>query len=331
MATMTAAAAEALLEEALIRVGFAPAPAKALARQSVMSDEMGQPHLGVGHVFDYIEGLKGGRIDGHAVPQVSRPAPTILAVDAGGGLPQTGFDMVLDDFVATARKYGTAVFLSKNAFTCGALGTFVLALADAGLLGFAGTNGPRLLAGSGAKEAVYCTNPMAFAAPQAEGPPLLIDQSSSATAFVNIRNAAAKGEAIPEGWALDAEGRPTCDAQAAVKGALLPFGGARGGNIALMVEVLSAGLTGANWSLDAPPFLEGDQCTATGLFVLAIDPAPVDRGFAARLGAQLKRLAGEFGVHIPGLAKGQRRATAADAGIVIDDAALERLRGLETE
>ena len=95
---------------------------------------------------------------------------------------------------------------------------------------------------------------MAFAAPVADGPPLVIDQSSSATAFVNIRKAADEGREIPEGWALDATGHSTTDPVQAMKGALLAFGGARGANIALMVEVLAAGLSGANWSLDAPFF-----------------------------------------------------------------------------
>src|SRR5690606_1974883 len=121
--------------------------------------------------------------------------------------------------------------------------------------------------GSGGTKPVYCTNPMAFAAPVAGGPALLIDQSSSATAFVNIRKAASTGDSIPTDWALDEAGNPTSDARAAMKGALVAFGGARGANIALMVEVLAAGLSGANWSLDAPSFTSGTQNPGTGLFV----------------------------------------------------------------
>ena len=90
---------------------------------------------------------------------------------------------------------------------------------------------------AGAKTPVYCTNPIAFAAPLDEGPPLLIDQASSATAFVELRRYAERGEALPPGWAVDADGQPTTDPHAAMRGALLAFGGARGANIALMVEV----------------------------------------------------------------------------------------------
>ncbi len=70
---------------------------------------------------------------------------------------------------------------------------------------------------------------MAFSAPQAGGSPLLIDQSSSATAYVNVRAAAERGDTIPTGWAIDKEGRATTDPKAALEGTLLAFGGARGG------------------------------------------------------------------------------------------------------
>ena len=105
------------------------------------------------------------------------------------------------------------------------------------------------------------------------------------------------------------EGRPTTDARQAVKGALLAFGGQRGANIALMVEVLAAGISGANWSLDAPSFARGAESPGTGLTVIAIAPRLVDPGFEERLAAQLERLSGH-GVHIPGRSKGVARAKA---------------------
>jgi (2R)-3-sulfolactate dehydrogenase (NADP+) len=84
-----------------------------------------------------------------------------------------------------------------------------------------------------------------------------------------------------------------------MRGALLAFGGARGANIALMVEVLAAGLAGANWALDAPSFTAGDRSPGAGLFVIAIAPALLAPDFPNRLRLQLERLA-SLGVHIPG-------------------------------
>lgn len=318
--------AETLFFDAIRSAGAADAPARSLARATIEAERSGQPNVGTVHLFDYLDGLREGRIDGRAEPRVTRPAPAVFASDAGGGIAQLGFDLAFDDLVAAARQYGVAMFSQKNAFTCGALGTFAVRLARKDLVSFAATNGPALLAGSGSKEAVYCTNPMAFAAPQAGGPPLLIDQSSSATAFANIRIAAAKGQSIPEDWAIDADGNPTTDPRAAMKGAMVAFGGARGANIALMVEVLSAGLTGANWSLDAPSFIRGSESPATGLFVLAIDPQLIDPDFKVRLAAQLARLSDEHGVHIPGVSKGETWERAAQNGLEIDDTVVERLK-----
>ncbi len=102
------------------------------------------------------------------------------------------------------------------------------------------------MAASGGRRPVFCTNPIAFAAPLPEGGALVFDQSTAASSLVGIRQAASDGRPIPEGWALDSSGNPTTDPQAALSGTLLAFGGRRGANIALMVELLAAGLTGAN-------------------------------------------------------------------------------------
>ncbi len=145
------------------------------------------------------------------------------------------------------------------------------------------TSGPALMTVPGAKAPVYCTNPIAFAAPLDQGPPLLIDQASSATAFVQLRHYAERGEPLPPGWAVDSAGEPTTDPKAALRGALLAFGGARGANIALMVEVMAAGLAGANWALDAPAFTSGDRSPGAGLLVIAITPALLAPGLSAAL------------------------------------------------
>lgn len=319
---------QCLLERAIRAAGATDAGARALAAQTMEAEAMGQPGVGVAHMFDYLDAMAAGRIDPTAEPRITRPAPAFIHADAGGGLAQTGYDLAFEDLAKTARTFGLAAFTQANAYTCGALGTFVARLAREGLIGFAATNGPALLAGSGSTKPVYCTNPMAFAAPQAGGPALLIDQSSSATAFVNIRKAAKRGEAIPQGWAIDGDGNPTRDPKAAMTGALTAFGGARGANIALMVEVLAAGVSGANWSLDAPDFLTGDRCPGTGLFVLALDPALIDPDFPARMARQMERLSDEYGVHLPGRAKGDALERARKEGVDVDERLLERLKAV---
>jgi (2R)-3-sulfolactate dehydrogenase (NADP+) len=307
----------ALCESAAKGAGANAEVAASLARAAVAAEAEGQAAVGLAHFVDYLEALEAGRMDGQAVPEITRPAGAIILSDARGGAAHPGFDRAFDDLVDTAQKIGVAIFSQKNAFTCGALGYFAGRLAAHGLAALAATNGPALVAGAGGTKPVYCTNPLAFAAPAAGGPPLLIDQSSSATAFVNIRRAAHAGQSIPEGWALDAAGNPTTDARAAVNGTLLAFGGSRGANIALMVEVLSAGLSGANWSLDAPAFATGSEGPGTGLFVLAIEPKLLDPDFEARMRAQIDRLAGGCGVHVPGMGKDAARRNSRARGLSV--------------
>lgn len=326
MTRLSAAELETLCFDAIRAAGGNEAQARSLARNTAMTECFGQSNHGIMHLFDYLKAIRVGRIDGQAVPQITYPAPTMVLSNAGGGTAQLGFDMAFDRLVETTRKLGMAIFLQNNSFTCGALGIFAWRLAQSGLVAFAGTNGPPLLAGSGSRKPVFCTNPMAFAAPRADAPPLLIDQSSSAVAFAEIRAAAREGRSIPSDWAIDAEGNPTTDPNAAIEGAMLAFGGSRGANIALMIEVLSAGLSGANWGVDAPPFLSGSESPRTGMYVIAIDPGPIDPDFAGRLDAQLSRLSRDYGVYIPGAGKTEHYAKAQDEGVEIDGALIERLR-----
>jgi len=317
--------AHELCERAAAAAGASPAMATSLARASVAAEADGQPSVGLSHLIDYLDALASGRIDGRAVPTIDRPAPAMMRSDALGGAAHTGFDAAFEDLAQAAEQFGIALFSQHNAYTAGALGYFTGRLAERGLVAIAATNGPALVAGSGTTKATYCTNPLAFSAPVAGGPPLTIDQASSATAFVNIREAARRGETIPVGWALDEDGNPTTDAAKAVKGVLLAFGGARGANIALMVEILSAGVTGANWSLDAPWF-GGSTSPGVGLLVIALAPRLLDAGFAERMAVQLERLA-ELGVHIPGVRKAEANRRAAAEGVTVSRGVYERLAG----
>ncbi|MDQ2632223.1 MAG: Ldh family oxidoreductase [Pseudomonadota bacterium] len=314
-----------LCERAALAAGAGEEAAAALARSVVAAEARGLTVVGLAHLFDYLDAIRDGRIDGKAEPAITRPALTLYMSDAGGGLAHTGFDRVCDAVAKTARLFGVAIFMQRNAYTCGELGYFTGRLAGEGLVSFAATNGPALMAGAGSTRPVYCTNPMSFAAPVEGGTPLVIDQSSSATAFVSIRKAAAEGRELPAGWALDAQGKPTTDPAAAMKGALLAFGGNRGANIALMVEVLAAGLSGANWSLDAPSISEGHECPGTGLFVMAIEPKYVAPDFAARLHEQLHRLSHDYRVHIPGISRGKAGKLAKALGIDVSADTLRRI------
>jgi (2R)-3-sulfolactate dehydrogenase (NADP+) len=305
-------AATELAARAVRAAGGGDEAARSLARATVSANSHGKGSSGFSHLMDYLTALRAGRIVGDVEPLITSPAPAALHCDARGGIAQLGFDRAFESLCERTRAFGIALFAQKGSYTTGELGYYPRRLAEAGLAAFAATSGPALMTVAGAKMPLYCTNPIAFAAPLDEGPPLLIDQASSATAFVELRRYAERGEALPPGWAVDANGEPTTDPKAALRGALLAFGGARGANIALMVEVMSAGLVGANWALDAPSFTSGDRSPGAGLTVIAIAPSLLAPDFPERLRLQLDRLAG-LGVHIPGRRAGTAEIELPDA------------------
>lgn len=308
-----------LCRAALVAVGADIHAARVLADATVEAELVGNRAVGVAHLFDYLDGFRQGRISLAAQPQVHRPAPAVVDVDADGGIAQTAFADALADLQSTTRDAGVATLWIRNSFTCGELGYYPRQLAHRGFIAVAAANSPALMSLGGAPTSILGTNPLAFAIPRPGQLPVVIDQASSATAFINIKRAAAAGEPIPAGWALGPDGHPTEDAATALQGTLLPFGSHRGGNVALLVEVLAT-LSGASFSLDAAPFDRGTASPGIGVFVLSIDPAKFD-GSISRLSELFERLRVEHRVRLPAL-----ELTALPSSVEVGAKVLQRLR-----
>lgn len=310
----------------LVACGASEAHAHSVARATVTAEAEGNRAVGLAHLLDYLDALRAGRLIGDAEPVLERPTPIITRVDARGGTQHLGVDRAFDATVAAAREFGLAAIASHNGFTIGALSYFPRRLAEIGLAGLAFANAaPPVMPASGGRTPRFCTNPMACAIPLPDGQAVVIDQSSTETALVAVKQAADRGESIPAGWALDANGEPTTDPVAALAGMLLPFGGARGANIALMVEMMAVGLTGAEWSFESAAFNAGDQPPGLGYFLLAIDPAACAGGDVRARMADLVGTLERDRAHVPGLDKG-RAARAAEAGISVDEQTLQAVR-----
>jgi len=313
--TFAPAELEAFCSDLLRRAGASEATALALAAATVEAEQRGRPAVGVRHLLDYVTALRDGRLNAHASPALIGARPSALVVDADGGTAQLAFERFLPDLVDAAESSGVAVLSLNNAFTTGELGFYVRRLTAAGLIGLVCGNSPALLSVYGSREPVTGTNPLAFGVPQRSGA-RAFDQASSATAWVNVRDAAERAEPIPEGWATDRYGEPTTDAAAALDGSLLPFGGVKGANIAIMVELLAT-LAGGSFSLDATGGVEGEP-PRLGLFALAIDPTAFDAGALDRVEQHFAR------DDVPGLPSFGRPRTPLTL-IDIDESLLERL------
>jgi (2R)-3-sulfolactate dehydrogenase (NADP+) len=308
-----------LCRDAILRVGADRRDAQILAEATIEAELVSNRAVGVTHLFDYLEGYRERRIAKESRPMVRRIAPAVVGVDARDGLAQSAFAEALDELQAAAHECGIAALWIKNSYTCGELGYYPRHLAQQGFIALATANSPALMSLGGSPKAVLGTNPLAYGVPRSGQLPVVIDQASSSTAFVNIRRAAEAGDSIPAGWAVGPDGKDTQDAKAALNGTLLPFGGHRGGNIALLVEILAT-LCGASFSLDAAPFDSGTTSPRIGVFVLCIDPATFD-GSVERLMRQFESLRDNQQVRLPAI-----ELTALPDSVTISAETLSRLR-----
>lgn len=200
-----------------------------------------------------------------------------------------------------AKEQGIAFLGVRNSHHCGMLGHYVEDIAKENLLGLAFSNSPAAMAPWGGCRASFGTNPIAFGCPRENADPIVVDMSLSKVARGKIMNAKQKGErTIPEGWALDSEGNPTTDPEKALQGTMIPLGDAKGAALALMVEILTATLTGSHHAFEASSFFEAEgPSPAIGQSFIFISHA-LNPGFARDLERLVTHIADQAGTRIPG-------------------------------
>ncbi|MDJ0631304.1 MAG: Ldh family oxidoreductase [Rhodobacter sp.] len=300
--------ATALIHRALAANGVTDIAAGSVAHALVAAEAEGQVGHGFSRLSDYVAQVRTGKIRADAVPSVARPHDTSIVVDAGFGFAYPAMDVAIETGIGVAQQHGTASMAVFRSHHCGALSVQVDRIAQSGLVGMMVANSPGAIAPWGASKAVFGTNPIAFAAPRPDAPPLVIDLSLSRVARGKVMHARNSGQPIPEGWALDRHGRPTTDPEAALAGTMVPIGEAKGTALALMVEILACVMTGSNLSHEAGSFFTADGAPpGTGQFLLALKP-PDAAGFASRLEALLTLIEQLEGARLPG----SRRAAAID-------------------
>ncbi|MHB2167842.1 Ldh family oxidoreductase [Alsobacter sp. R-9] len=313
--------AQAWLARIFEQGGAAPANAASVARALVGAEADGLKGHGLSRVPTYLGMLKAGKIVGAATPVATRPRPGVLAIDAADGFAYPAIDLALAELPAIARAQGIAAAPITNSNHCGAAGLHVERLAEAGLVALLFANTPEAIAPWGGRKAVFGTNPIAFAAPIPGRAPAVVDLALSKVARGNIVAAKQKGEAIPEGWALDAEGRPTTDAGAALAGTMVAMGDAKGAALAFMVEVLAAALVGSHFAFEASSFLDDKGGPPrTGQLILAIDPTAFGAGgpgFGARMTALAAAIEGQDGARLSGARRLALREAARRDGIAL--------------
>lgn len=199
----------------------------------------------------YVGGVKSGRVNGTAQPRVNKLASSVVKVDGDNGFAPLAQKIGHGPLVDCTRENGIAVLAITDMFHLAAMWPEVEALAEAGLCGIAVTASYPYVAPAGGVKALFGTNPMGFAWPRPDGPPLVFDQASSAIARGEIQIAARDGQRVPVTAGIDPDGRPTTDPNVVLQGAQLGFGGYKGASLAMMVELLAGPLIGEFLSFEA--------------------------------------------------------------------------------
>ncbi|MGB7180350.1 MAG: Ldh family oxidoreductase [Burkholderiaceae bacterium] len=329
---LTIEQAHELIARALRASQVSDEAARSVATALVAAECDGQNGHGFSRVASYCAQAKSGKVNGFATPQWQGLTSAFARIDAGNGFAFPAIDLAIDGLTEMAATSGIAAVAIHRSHHCGQLGAHVEKLAERGLVALMMANTPKAMAPWGGDSPLFGTNPIAFAAPGVNpaGDALVMDLSLSRVARGKVMAAAQAGETIPPDWALDAQGRPTTDPNAALQGSMVPAGEAKGAALAMMVEVLAATLTGAKYSYEATSFFDAEgEPPGVGQFLMAIHADNVTAGaFSARLQELCTTVEKQPGARLPGSSRFERRARAGEQGVKISDQMLRDLNQL---
>ena len=331
---MSVAEIRELVASVLVAHGLSSSNADIISEVVSGAERDGTINSGLLRVPGYVATLKSGWVDGNATPVIEDIASGSLAVDARNGFAQIALSAARDELTRKARTAGIASAAIRNSHHFGALYSDVEPFSDEGFVAISLVNSRSRLVPSGGITKLFGTNPMAFACPRAGGLSVVFDQASSVLSQGEVLLAARDGKSLPDGVGLDAMGRPTNDPHAVLDGgSLLPFGGYKGSNIALMVELLAAAVTGAEFGFeDKSSAFAGAQSSRTGQLVIVIDPERLaGPRFRSRVEKLLLRISGNGVARIPGERRRLAREEANKNGVEVRQSVIEELQALLDE
>lgn len=327
---LSLALAESLVHVALMRNRTSAYDALVVAKALVAAEADGLKGHGLSRVPSYAAQVRNGKIDGHAKRRIEHVTPALTRIDAAYGFAYPALQIAVEAVAEGAPMMGIAAAAIRRSHHCGVAGHHVEKLAEQGLVGLLFANTPAAIAPWGGKTGVFGTNPIAFACPLPGEPPIVVDLSLSKVPRGNLLTAKRQGLPIPEGWALDRDGNPTTDINAALAGTMVPLGDAKGIALALMVELLAAGLTGAKYAADASSFLDDKgNPPGTGQLLIALDPHLIGgEATIAHFGRLADQIRAQQGTRLPGARRLALRQKALDSGLAVATSLVTEIEAL---
>jgi LDH2 family malate/lactate/ureidoglycolate dehydrogenase len=325
--------------QVLERVGVPQAQAEMIAQVVVEGDLRGVESHGVLRLPAYVHRVQAGLMTATTALRAVQERGATLLLDAQGGFGQVAGIHAMNHAIKRARKHGVGLVAVRNANHFGIAAYYTMMALPHKMIGLATTNAAPSMAAWGGTAPVLGTNPVCVAIPTGQDVDIVLDMASSVAARGKIRSSVAKGGRIPLGWALDADGRPTEDPEAALKGTLLPIGGPKGYSLALVVDVLAGVLTGSDYSVHLSSVHDLSSRASVGFVMQAVDI----RAFAewSEYEKDVQSLIGEIRnsprapgvdrVYLPGEIEWLTRCERRQSGIPVPVELLEQLRSLASD
>ena len=298
-----------LAKNVMLANGCDTANAGALADIICRAERDGSHSHGLFRVPGYVKALRSGKVDGKAKPTIKHLTPAVIQVDGHGCFAPLAQAVGLPALTEATEKIGIAALSLVGVHHFAALWPETEYLADRGFVGIACTAYMPAVAPAGSNEALFGTNPLSFAWPRPGHNPVVYDMATASMAMSDVQIAARDGREVPLGTGLDANGQPTTDPAAIAKGVLLPFGGYKGSAIAMMVELLAAGMTGEQFSFEARDTDNKDGGPPRGgEMIIGMSPAIIaGDGWQDHVEGFVQKLSNIDGVRMPGARRHKNR------------------------
>ena len=316
-----------LIHSTLIANKTSDSNAMSVANALLKAEIEGQYGHGLSRLMTYVPQVRNGKINGHAQPLAQNILPAIDRIDAQYGFAFPALDLAVELLTEKVEKLGIAAISIHKSHHFGQAAAPCEKLAKSGFLALIFGNSPTAMPIPPAKIPMLGTNPIAFAAPVKDQAPIVIDMALSTVARGKIAAAHFEGTTIPDTWAFDAKGQPTQDPAEAIKGMLQPLGGQKGALLALMVEILSSGLTDSNLSSQASSLLNDEGPPPNlGQTIIAIDVNAMSQGGYDQRIQQLKKYLKTHGSYIPGSRKASQHQRAQQQGLQVSQALYQKIK-----
>ena len=292
-----------LAKKILLANGCDEETASILADLIMKAERDGSLSHGLFRLPAYVSGLKSGKINGKARPDVNKISPSVIKVSGNNCLAPMVLIKGLPELIKTAKENGVAVLAINNSHHMAAMWPETETIAEEGLVAFACTSYKPAVAPAGAIKPLFGTNPISFAWPRPGKTPVVFDMATASMAMGEVQVAKREGHKVPLGTGLTKEGKETTDpGEIANGGVLLPFGGYKGSGIAMMVELLAGALVGDNFSFETADKDNNDGGPPSGgEFILAISPEKISgSGWDKHADEFFNKMSSMKGVRLPG-------------------------------